>query len=340
MAIEYFNVVHYLFSHVHELLDHMLYAGYHALSDYIKTPLTLLMVLYVVILGYGITQGWVQWHYSVLIKTVIKLSIVYTLCINWDFFSRYVVNLLLSGSNEIALVFFKMNQQGDIGAHAQSVEDGLQSILTQFIKIGYWLWRRASWHSMSPFFEAILIWFSGIALVLVAAIYFILADVMFSILLILSPLFFAFLIFPATRGLFDKWLGYLISYAFLTILMALSVSFILNMASAVIQAINSHNLINTLLVTSFIPIVMMSVFGIYVVRQVAHIARTIGAGFSSLSIAQRLSVDAAGLLDKEQQIWQRWASTAGLSELSLPDVDYTYLLTKLRRGALYDSSQR
>jgi type IV secretion system protein VirB6 len=339
MAIEYFNVVHYLFSNVHHLLDHYLYAGYHALSDYIKTPLRLLMVLYVVMLGYGITQGWVQWHYSVLIKTVVKLSIIYTLCINWDFFSRYVVDFLVSGSNEVALVFFKINQQGDIGAHAHSVEDGLQSILTQFVKIGYWLWRRASWHSMSPFVEAILIWFSGIALVLVAAIYFILADVMFAILLILSPLFFAFLIFPVTRSLFDKWLGYLISYAFLNILMALSVSFILNMASSVIQAINSHNLINTLLVTSFIPILMMSVFGIYVVRQVVYIARTIGAGFSSMSIAQSLSSDATTLLNREQQIWQQIKLSAGCAELNLPDVDYAYLLTKLRRGVLYDSSQ-
>ena len=86
-------------------------------------------------------------------------------------------------------------------------------------------------------------------------------------------------------------------------------------------------------------ILMMSVFGIYVVRQAVYIARTIGAGFSSMSIAQRLSSDATTLLNREQQIWQQIKLSVGCAELNLPDVDYAYLLTKLRRGVLYDSSQ-
>lgn len=280
----YFNVILGLFDGIHHFLNQYVFDGYHQMVLALRAPIALCIAIYVICLGYSVSQGWLNLSVSYIVKLVLKLSIIYTLAMNWDFFSHNVIDFVQQGSSQLGSMLLKSNK-GFASIHPdQGIEGALQSVLIHFTKIGYWLWRRGAWHSISPYFEAIVIWASGLALVIYATLQLITANIMLAILFVLAPLFVGFMIFHPTQHLFDRWAGHVISYALLTLFVSVLLSLVLGIAQWAISGIHENNLISTLSIASFVPIVLVCFVSIALIKRVSVMARDIGLSFSTMSI--------------------------------------------------------
>lgn len=278
---QYFNIIQLLFEQIHKLLDHFVYAGYQGLADFLRVPLALCITIYLVAMGYGIAQGWFQLSYRLLIKTALKLAVVYVFALNWSFFSENIIELIQNGSSQMAASLLKATGEFSSLDLSQGIEGALQAVLSKIVKLGYWLWRQGSWYELSPLMEAIAIWTAGIILVTYAIIQLVLANIMLSILFILTPLFFLFYLFNWTRNLFDRWLGYLLSYALLIVFVSLSLSLVLSIAQWCVMDINKNSLLSTISIATFVPVVVVSAVGTAILSRVTAMAYRIGLSVST-----------------------------------------------------------
>jgi type IV secretion system protein VirB6 len=306
----YFNIILGLFDQVHKMLDHYVFQGYHQLAVVLRYPLALCITLYIVLLGYSMSHGWISVSINHMVKVAIKLGVIYTFAMNWDFFSHTAVDFIQGGSNQLGGLILQANQKGlDIST---GVEGALQTVLIHFTKIGYWCWRRGTWHSVSPYFEAMMIWGAGIALVIYSTIQLLIADIMIAILLSMAPLFIAMTVFEQTRALFDRWLGYLVSFALLTLFVAVMLSFVVNISEWVTSGMNENNIMSSMFITSFVPIVLVCCISMALIKRVTTMAYEIGAGFSSMAsssgwggqLSQKLQVSLPKLAEKNNSVDQ------------------------------------
>ena len=337
----YINVVSGLFLEIHKLLDHYVNNGYHALMNALKYPLGIVITLYIVLLGYSISQGWVRLSMSQFVKSALKIAIIYTFAMNWDFFSANVIQFIQGGANQLGgVIFHASNPSVSYYGHG-GIEAALQKILVQFTKIGFWFWKRGSWHSVTPYLEGIIIWGSGISLLLVAMFQLILANIMLALLFVSAPLFIGFAIFKPTQGLFDRWLGNVVSFSLLILFVSIVLGFVLSITNWAISGINKNNLM-TLNVVTFVPIVLVVFIGIGLVKRVASLAHEIGMATSTLAFSTNLANTIGEYIGGEFSQWgsvsRHTRDSMTIVRCSLPlDSDssremYATLQSRLRRG--------
>ncbi len=328
MAIPiYINVVSGLFDQIHHMLDQYVNKGYQALADALKYPLGISVTLYIVLLGYSVTQGWVPLSINQFVKTALKIGIIYVFAMNWEFFSSNVVQFIQGGSEQLGGIIFYANNHSTLQYGSHGIESALQGILVQFVKVGFWFWKRGGLTSPTPYIEGMIIWGIGISLLLTAIFQLLLANIMLSILFVAAPLFIAFALFRPTQGLFDRWLGNVITFALVILFVSIVLGFVLSITHWVISGINGKNLI-TLNVVTFIPIVLVVFIGIGLIKRVANLAYDIGMAVSTISS----STDIAGIIGgyiKANEV-ATTSSIAALSDAS--EGSYAALRSQLRRG--------
>lgn len=90
-------------------------------------------------------------------------------------------------------------------------------------------WRKWAPYMMAALFAVILIVVCGLALA-----YIIVAKVLLAITVAFGPAFIFLLLFKSTRGLFSKWVGTVINYAVLMVLLAAVLSFLMSFFQTVL----------------------------------------------------------------------------------------------------------
>jgi len=330
MAIPiYINVISGIFSQIHHLLDQYVHQGYVALAEALKYPLGISVTLYIVLLGYSITQGWVKYSISEFVKTALKIGLIYTFAMNWDFFSTNVVGFIQEGSNQLGGIIFYANNHASIHNGNNGIESALQSILVQFTKLGLWFWKRGSLYSPGPYLEGTVVWASGIALLLIATFQLILANIMLAILFVAAPLFVGFALFEPTQGLFDRWLGNIVGFALLILFVSIVLGFVLSIAHWAISGINEKNLMQLSAVT-FVPIVLVVFIGIGLIKRAASLAHEIGMGISTLSSSMKL---ANTVMNSTLRMGSKVILKNGLtSDSNAAEGMYAGIRSRLRRG--------
>ena len=136
---KYFNIVLGLFDQIHHFLNQFVFEGYHHLAIALRIPLALCITLYIICLGYSVSQGWLNLSVTYIVKVGLKLSVIYTLAMNWDFFSHNVIDFIQQGASQLGSILLQSNKSFSSINPQQGVEGALQSVLTHFTKIGYWL---------------------------------------------------------------------------------------------------------------------------------------------------------------------------------------------------------
>ncbi len=203
----YMTIVEKLFTELDILLSDYVFHGYNALVAYLKVPLSLAMVLYIVLMGLSITQGWIKLSMGNLVKSSCKLAVIYLAIMNWGWFNHTVVGLISTGAGQLGDVLVNATPVPIPHFTGGGINGAMQSVLIEFTQIGTWVWNRGSWHNLAPCFNALLIWGFGFALIMVAMFELILAKIMLAVLFATAPLFVGFTLFKPTQGFFDRWLG-------------------------------------------------------------------------------------------------------------------------------------
>lgn len=282
MLPAYLTIIERLFTELDLLLNNFVFNGYSALADYLKTPLGLSIVLYIILMGLSISQGWVKLAMGNLVKASLKLAFIYMAAMNWGWFSHSVVDSLNKGVGEIGSVLVSATPVPIPHFAGEGINGAMQSVLIEFTDIGSWIWNRGAWNNISPCFTAILIWGFGYALILVAIFELVLAKIMLAILFSTAPLFIAFTLFKTSHGFFDRWLGACVGFALLMIFVSSMLALALSISQWAIADIYLNHAINISLV-GFVPVMIVGFIGVGILLKASHLAQSIGGGVSTAS---------------------------------------------------------
>ncbi len=282
MLINYLTIVDKLFNELDSLLNNYVFNSYTALSHYLKIPLALAIVLYIVMFGLAITQGWVRLSTNNLVKSSLKLAFIYIAAMNWGWFSHIFMGLLNTAASQIGDVLVNATPIPMPHFAGTGINGAMQSVLIEFSEIGKWVWDRGSFYNLAAYFSAILIWGFGFALILVALFELILAKIMLAILLAMAPLFIAFTLFKPTHNFFDRWLGTCVGFSLMMIFVASILALALSLAQWSVAAIYANHAAR-LSIVGFIPTMIVGFIGVGLVLRAAHLALAIGGTVSTLS---------------------------------------------------------
>lgn len=282
MIPQYTTIIEQLFTELDALLNSYVFHGYSALAGYLKVPLGLAIVLYIVLMGLSISQGWIRLSMGALIKSSIKLAVVYTAAMNWGWFSHTVVDLISTGAGQIGDVLVDATPVSVPHFGGTGINGAMQSVLIEFTKIGNWTWDMGSFRRFGPCFDAILIWGFGYALIMVGVFELILAKIMLAVLFATAPLFVGFTIFKPTQSFFDRWLGACVGFGLLMVFVSSMLALALSITQWAIAGMYLQHVTN-IAVTGFVPVMIVGFVGVGIIMKAAQLAQSIGGTVTTSS---------------------------------------------------------
>lgn len=213
----YSLLIEQVLTEVDLILKSYVYEGYQALTSYLEVPLGLLIVLFYVVYGISITQGWTKGSVSGFVKSVFKVGLIYYFGMNWGHFSDYVVSLFYEAAGHIGDVLVMASPVPLPDIDGAGINAALQTVFSELMQIGQWLIDKGGLSNWGPLFGGLGVYISAGLLVGYAVLEIIIAKIMLSILFVTAPLFMAFTMFKPTHTFFDRWLGACVGYSLLMI---------------------------------------------------------------------------------------------------------------------------
>jgi type IV secretion system protein VirB6 len=179
---------------------------------YVAAPLKIALVLYVALTGFLIARGEAPAPMSVLLPRMLKMGIIVWLLTGSGIYQQWVYNfffLTLPDSLKDALT----SSPGMGAVSANSFDDGW----IKAWRAGLEVWKKLTWHDFGPQFAVILFWLAAIISNVFCFAIWLISRVTLAIYIALGPLLIPLVLFPATRGIFERWIGALISCVILQI---------------------------------------------------------------------------------------------------------------------------
>jgi type IV secretion system protein VirB6 len=272
----YSNVILNLSNQIDALTQNFIFNGYQALSSMLAKPLAALSILFIVLMGYGITRGIIKTPLDELVKFSVRLGIICFLAMNWANFSSYVIDFFVKGASELGVALMKSTQFTPKALSDDNIIKGLQSVFTEVIRVGAETAKKTSFKNLGPLFSALMIYLSGIAVTGLALMELVVAKLMLALCLVTAPLFLILTLFDKTRAFFDRWLGLLVGFSLVFVFVSSVVGLCMSLIHwSVAGYADSHApVIDSV---GWVPILLISCFCVAALSQAAHIAKAIGA---------------------------------------------------------------
>jgi type IV secretion system protein VirB6 len=274
-APNYATVILRLASEIDTLTRTFVAGGYQALSAALARPLGSLCLLYIILIGYGITRGLIKTPMQEFIKGSIRIGIIYMLAMNWSFFSSHVVDLFTQGMSELGAVMMNLLPVKIPMIKGTGVNGGLQSVLIEVIRVGNWIWDTATFRHPGPFIAALIVYASGIAVVGLAFFELIVAKLMLSICLCTAPFFIILTLFDKTRNFFDQWLGKIVGFSLVLFFVSTVLGFCMHLVHWCVGVHFQEHAANFASV-DWIPLFICACLCVMALLEVVGMAKSIG----------------------------------------------------------------
>ncbi|KQY15049.1 conjugal transfer protein TrbL [Rhizobium sp. Root73] len=262
-------------------LENFIASGTSNIANWVSGPLAAALTLYVILYGYLVLRGSVQEPILEFAFRAIKLAIIVMLVRNASDYQTYV-----------ASVFFEMlpreiSQALNLGMVPSA--STFDSLLDKGQKCALEIWSRASWPA------DIVTGFGGLmvigASVLVATIGYIVslyARLALAIMLAIGPIFIALAMFQSTRRFTESWIGQLVNFVILQVLVVAIGSLLITCIDTTFTAIESY----ADLLMRPIALCAICLAAFYVFYQLPGIASALAAGGASLTYGYGAARDA------------------------------------------------
>lgn len=258
---------------IDRLSNHFIFDGYSALASLLKAPLGSLIVLYIVLMGYAIARGIIDKPQQELFKFAIRAGLIYMMAMNWDFFASHARDLLVDGSENIATTMMHAVHKGSKGG---SINQGLQSVLNDILRLGLDLFNAGSFRKLTPYLAGFMVLLSGAITLGLAFIEIVIAKLMLAITLSTAPLFILFTLFNETKSFFERWLGITTGFAFVLILVSSVLGLCVHLLHWVTSSIVSDT---TLTAALWVPLFIVACLCVMGIKEAAAIGKSIGGHF-------------------------------------------------------------
>lgn len=147
-----------LANEIDHLSNRFVFDGYTALASLLKAPFGAMIVLYIVLTGYAITQGIIERPQRELLRFSIKTGVIYMTAMNWDWFAIHVRDLFVLGSESIASTLMQAVHRKTASG---SINLGLQHGLNDILSLGTSLFEAGSLRKLTPYFAGMMVFLSG-----------------------------------------------------------------------------------------------------------------------------------------------------------------------------------
>ena len=254
------------------VVNSFLIDGYSRVRDACVTPLRLSLAIFVAIYGLMMLTGRVQTPYREALGKLAVMLFVYLLATNADFYTNYLEQLFVNSPAGIANVVV-----GGGGATGQNA--AMDNFYNTGMDAGNKIWNRG--HTMgpwSPYVAAIVVYAMTVGVAAYAAFLLALAKVALAVLLILTPLFALCYLFGSTRRLFEGWLGQVIHYALIPILVYGVLALILSIAQETLTLLDARAEDATM--QDVLNLALICLVALLLLAQVMGIASAIAYGIS------------------------------------------------------------
>jgi len=252
-------------------LENFISSGTSNIASWISGPLTAALTLYVVLYGYLVLRGSVQEPILEFAFRAMKLAIIVMLVRNASEYQTYVTNIFFETLPR------EISQALNSGtAPSASTFD---SLLDKGQKCAKEIWARATWPADIVTgiggMMAIGASFTVAAIGYIVSLY---ARLALAIVLAIGPIFVALAMFQSTRRFTESWIGQLVNFVILQVLVVAIGSLLISCIDTTFTAVESY----TDVMMRPVALCAICLAALYVFYQLPGIASALAAGGASL----------------------------------------------------------
>lgn len=211
-----------------------------AFIRYAAAPLQTALVLYIALTGLLMMRGQSGEPTSGLIGRMVKLCIVAWFATNGSVYSTWVQNFFLNVLPNDVIQAITTAGNGNATINANSFD----AIWKQSFEAGLRVWRLLDYWDLGEEIVIVIFWAAGLIACITAFAIWFLSHVILGLFIIIGPLVIGLVLFPATRSIFERWIGAMISCVILQIVTVILVALTLQVEGMVIQKIMSFKGVN------------------------------------------------------------------------------------------------
>lgn len=290
-------------ANIDAVVSSFIFDGYARMADAIAPALRIAIALFIMIYGVLLLVGKLEISFREIAAKLGVILLVYILATNADFYAQYLVRTVVDGPAAIGVVV--------VGGSENSQGSAMDRFYATGMSAGSKLWNRGSFYTLSPLFAAVTVFFMTVGIAAYAAFLLALSKIALAVLLILTPLFALALFFPPLKRMFDGWLGQVLQYALVPVLVYSVLALVLGIASEQLESIEANAELSTL--PNVLSLSISGIVAILLLSQVTSIAAGIAGGvaLSTLGVFRdtmrkaRLMAGNPAAATRRQQLWAR-----------------------------------
>lgn len=183
-----------------------------AFLSFVAAPLKIALVLYVALTGLLLVRGETTEPGSLILSRIIKAAIVVWLLTGSGAFQQWIYDFFFNTlPNGLSGALTAAGAAGAVSAN--SFDNGW----IKAWRAGVEVWQKLSWKDFGPQIAVLLFWMAAIIANTFCFTIWLISRVFLALYIALGPLLVPLVLFPATRALFERWIGALISCVVLQI---------------------------------------------------------------------------------------------------------------------------
>lgn len=183
-----------------------------AFLSFVAAPLKVALVLYIALTGVLILRGETNEAGATLLGRFLKLGIVVWVLTGAGIYQQYIYDFFFVGlPQSLANALTSSGSTNAVDANT------FDQVWIKAWRAGLEVWRTLNWTDIGEKLIVILFWAAAIISTVFAFAIWLISRVLLALYIALGPLLVGLVLFPATRAIFERWIGSLISCVILQI---------------------------------------------------------------------------------------------------------------------------
>jgi len=255
-----------------------------AFLSFVAAPLKVALVLYIALTGILIIRGEANEAGSSLLGRFIKLGLVVWILTGSGAYQQYVYDFFFT-----TLPQGLANALTSSGGASAIDANSFDQVWIKAWRAGLEVWKTLNWTDIGEKLIVILFWAAAIISTVFAFAIWLISRVLLALYIALGPLLIGLVLFPATRSIFERWIGSLISCVILQITTVVLLYIVLAVEQKVVGQVAIMGSVDTMaMIQVLLAGVIFFAVAAFVAFQLPGVASSLSGGlhFHSGAIAR------------------------------------------------------
>ena len=296
-ASEMTRIARFLLENIPETVTTYVNEKSAVMVGYIGPTAVILLTLFVLFWSVAMASGQISEPFTDGMKRIIRMCVIVGFALTVGIYQSSVADFFLKVPAEMAS---ELTYEGSSGGYEPvSIATVLDGSLQKGLTVGDRAWDKgdemaqkgikAAIAGMAYHVLAILVYLASICIVAIAAGILVVAFLAMAVLLAIGPLFILLAIFPVTYRWFETWLGQIVNFAILYVVVAVTVGLVFSMFDQYLSMLPITTLSET--VVNSLKLLGITIAIVAVLLQTRSLAAALGGGASltAQNVAGRLA---------------------------------------------------